>query len=123
LYRFVCLLIVIIEVLYYFPFTSSLRYTTARREWLRYYTPFVESYMKQTNYFCSITSREIYSLDVITLISNENTYFSTGSNLVRFHLLFLFNKDIYLTTKNSKIRDIQYMQSLVWIYLIYYKLL
>jgi hypothetical protein len=101
------------EVLYCFPLTSSLRYTIACREWLRYYTPFVESYMRRTNYFCFIISREIYSLDIMTLISNKNTYFSIRSNLVRFHLLFLFNKDIYFIAKDSKIRDIQYMQSLV----------
>jgi hypothetical protein len=50
--------------------------------------------MKRINYFRSITSREIYSLDVMILISDKNTYFSIRNNLIRFHLLFLFNKDI-----------------------------
>jgi hypothetical protein len=58
-------------------------------------------------------SREIYSLDVMILISDKNVYFSTGSNLVRLHLLFLFNKDIYLIAKDSKIQDIRYIQSFV----------
>jgi hypothetical protein len=63
--------------------------------------------MKQTNYLRSIISREIYSPDVIILISDKNTYFNTGSNPVRFHLLlFLFNKNIYFIAKDSKIRDI-----------------
>jgi hypothetical protein len=101
------------EVLYCFPLISSLRYIIACWEWFCYHTPFVESYIRQTNYFRSITSREIHSLDIITLISDENTYFSTKSNLIRLHLLFFFNKDIYLIAKDSKIRDIRYIQSFV----------
>jgi hypothetical protein len=61
--------------------------------------------MRQTNYFCSIISREIYSLDIMILISDKNTYFSIRNNLVRFHLLFLFNKYIYLIAKDSKILE------------------
>jgi hypothetical protein len=47
--------------------------------------------------------REIYSLDIITLISDKNIYFNIKSNLIRFYLLFFFNKNIYLIAKDSKI--------------------
>jgi hypothetical protein len=62
--------------------------------------------MRQTNYLRSIISREIYSLDVMILISDKNIYFSIRNNLVRFYLLFFFNKNIYLIAKDSKIQDI-----------------